>query len=207
MFNTKAKRTVLAIALTLFPMLAGCSLTWQDIRLPTRPDGAISGSTGDGTTVAGDFGAGTGASCVQLGPPGDGNRLQMFEAISDYREQNGLNRLEYSQVLQQAADEFAKQMWREGFFDHTDPDGKGPSDRALAAGFCDEIVGENIAYGLNQMTSAAETMTGFKNSPSHNDNMLNPLWDYVGIGYLQVAGLQGSEYWWVQLFGTDRNAQ
>lgn len=209
-----AARSSLAcgISLTLFTAAAGialsaagCGLSFADIRLPTRPD-SVSLGNDPGNATDPPINASAPTSCAALGPAGDANRLRMQELINDYRRQNGLNALNYSTTLQRAADDFALRMYREDFFDHTAPDGSQPGDRAIAAGFCDAIVGENIAYGLNQLRSAEETMTGFKNSPGHNANMLRERWDYIGVGYLHITSLQGNEYWWVQLFGTNHNA-
>jgi uncharacterized protein YkwD len=191
-------------------LLGGCGVDaglWgiadQGSRVPIRPpdtsssssNSTISDSTSNGTTAF--------PLCAGATEPVGAEQIAMFDAINAYRVANGLNALTYSARLENAASGFAEQMWREDFFDHTAPDGTTPADRAEAAGFCNRFVGENIAYGLNTLSTAQAAMNGFENSPPHNENLLNPNWDFVGVGYLRVPGLQGSEYWWVQLFAAN----
>lgn len=142
-------------------------------------------------------------SCVSPGEPTDNNRHDMFLLLNDYRINNNRPQLTYSLTLQKAADAYALRMYQEGFFAHTAPDGSGPSDRVEAAGFCNRFVGENIAYGRNTMRTPDEVQAALKRSVVHNENMLEPRWDYVGIGYIRVPSVSGTEYWWVQLFGQD----
>lgn len=142
-------------------------------------------------------------SCVAAGFPAEPTHIQIFNMINEHRVANGLEPVEYSFRLQSAADAYALRMYDEGFFGHVAPDGSEPADRALDAGFCNGFVGENIAYGRNRLSSADQVMQAFKNSPVHNDNMLEPRWRYVGVGYLRVVRLGTIESWWVQEFGLD----
>ncbi len=191
------KRTLTTSLLLAWAMvIAGCQLTLPNVRTPTRPDGYDDAPAGSDTDVAGDAPA-----CVRMGAPAGAEQYEMLNRLNAYREANDLNRLRYSRNLESAAQQYARRLHREDFFDHVAPDGSQPADRAEAAGFCNRYVGENLAYGLNQATSPEQAMEGLKNSPTHNENMLRARWDYVGIGYLAVPGFAGTEYWWVQLFG------
>lgn len=163
-------------------------------------------------TIEGNSFAGGGAnrvpindplSCVAPGFPSEPNHIQIFRMINEYRVENGLNPVKYSFRLQDSADLYALAMHEGRFFAHVGLDGSEPYDRALAAGFCSHYVGENIAYGRNQLNSPAQVMQAFKDSPVHNDNLLNPQWEYVGVGYLRVSRLGVVESWWVQEFGVD----
>jgi uncharacterized protein YkwD len=182
-------------------LLVGCGISLPTVRTPTRPDGLIGGGASSDDALDNDDIQGTAATCVDLGPPADANQLDMLSQLNAYREANGLGRVRYSRTLEQAAQDYARRLYREDFFDHEAPDGSQPSDRALDAGFCNRFVGENLAYGLNSVATAAEAMDGFKNSPGHNENMLRARWNYVGIGFLAIPSVEGTEYWWVQLFG------
>jgi uncharacterized protein YkwD len=188
-----------ALACAALLALTGCGISLPAVRTPTRPDNA-----GTQTAVLTTDILGEARACVRLGAPRTVEHTQMLNLLNDYRERNGLNRLRYSRTLEQAADQYALRMFREDFFDHVAPDGSEPADRALAAGFCDRFVGENIAWGLNTIQTAEEALEGFINSPGHNENMLRPRWDYVGLGVLRVSGFEGVECWWVQLFGTEQ---
>lgn len=181
----------------------GCGLGWDLPRTPTRPDNVDQEPNdppgNDDTSVR---------VCVGLGTPRTVQHTDMFNRLNAYREVNGLARLAYSRTLETAADRYAVRLSIEDFFDHVAPDGSTPPDRAVEAGFCDRFVGENLAYGLNNLASAEAALQGFKDSPGHNENMLRPEWDYVGIGYFAVPRFDGTgtEYWWVQLFGTEQEA-
>ena len=163
----------------------------------------VGGSAGDVAASEPVTGAYDAKPCVAVGVPSDPTRQEMFRRINEHRARHGLNRLDYSRSLQRAADAYARRLSEEAFFSHTSPDGLGPGDRAMEAGFCDTYVGENIAYGLNRMRTAGKAMDAFIGSPDHNTNLLTADWDYVGLGYLHVGGYVGGRYWWVQLFGTD----
>jgi uncharacterized protein YkwD len=141
--------------------------------------------------------------CLALGPPTEQARAELVEGLNDHRQANGLATLEYSLHLEAAADRHAERMFRDRFFGHVWPDGTGPPDRALAAGFCHDRVGENLAYGLNSNDTPAYVMARLAKSPSHNDNMLLVAYRYAGVGLYHHESERGDEYWWVQLMATD----
>ncbi|MCP4246769.1 MAG: CAP domain-containing protein [bacterium] len=142
--------------------------------------------------------------CLGLGEPADDVHQQFFDLLNDYRVENGLAPLEYSVLLEQAADVHAASMYDNDFFGHVHPVTRtGPADRALAAGFCHEYVGENIAWGRNSRTRPAEVIDGFSLRPVHNDNMLRPDYRYVGVGIFHTENEEGDWTWWVQDFALD----
>ena len=115
-----------------------------------------------------------------------------------HREENGCGPLKIDTRLIKAARGHAADMVERTFFDHVNPDGKSPSDRAQAAGF-PSGVGENIAVGY---TDAEAVMNGWMNSSGHRANILNCDYTVIGIGY--AAGTVLPEYGpgaWVQVFG------
>lgn len=129
-------------------------------------------------------------SCVEITQPSDSVHRAMFEALNLYRIQNGLKPLNYSRKLETAGDAHVRDLYTRHFFEHVNPDGKSPADRALAIGFCHKYVGENIAAG---QTSVPAVMDAWKNSPDHNENMLEPDYSYVGMGY--YVDPTGRQYW------------
>ena len=197
-----------ALALVLAVLTGGCGADiglWglsDGTRVPTRPPNA-GDNTSDSTIDDADDASADLPSCVGGTGTYGAEQADMFAQINAYRRQNGLVELTYSGNLEDAGYDYARRMWREDFFDHVAPDGSAPADRAEAAGFCHRYVGENIAYGLNGVTTATAAMSGFKNSPPHNENLLNPNWRFVGVGYLRIDGFLGDEYWWVQMFAAE----
>ncbi|HEV7727284.1 MAG TPA: CAP domain-containing protein [Modestobacter sp.] len=80
-----------------------------------------------------------------------------------------------------------------GFFDHENPDGLGPFDRADAAGATNARA-ENIAQG---QPDAASVMDSWLTSPGHRRNIVDCSYRTMGLG---VATGSGGP-WWTQVFG------
>ncbi|MEU3461843.1 CAP domain-containing protein [Streptomyces sp. NPDC006733] len=95
--------------------------------------------------------------------------------------------------LDKLAQAFSEDMAIRDFFDHTDPDGKTPWDRAKAAGVAN-LGGENIARG---QADAEAVMTAWMNSAGHRANILNCDYKTLGIGVHYASGGP----WWTQDFG------
>ncbi len=187
--------TVLGIALTAG--VIGCDGGMTPVPLLNVP--LVSDQTGIvlGATLWNATDTDFGEDCTGTGLPATDVHAAMFEALNRYRIENGLNPLIYSQTLQDAADAHAQDLWGRGYFSHTNPDGAEPPDRAMMAGFCHRYVGENIAAG---QLSVAQVMEALRASPSHDANMLEPDYAYVGMGYSVDAN--GRRYW-CQLFAFD----
>ena len=56
--------------------------------------------------------------------------------------------------------------------------------------------GENAAAGAS---SPQEVMDVWMNSPGHRQNILNPDFRYLGVGYAYVSDSQYNNYW-IQIF-------
>ncbi len=204
-FDTMSRRCLLRGAI-LVVLLLGC------VPAGSLPGGSNPGTTTGGTTGggSGSFGGGGGTTgglaggCLGLGNPTDATHQEALDALNAYRQANGLGTLRYSVTLQNAADAHAKDMHDRNFFDHVNPDGDGPGDRAVAAGFCHPYGGENIAYGQNANDTVSQVMTAWQNSPGHNANMLRAGFEYVGIGVYVVSDGVNTYYYWVQLFAFDQ---
>ena len=113
-----------------------------------------------------------------------------------HREAAGLPPLRASGVLGKAARLHARNMAARGFFDHEDPQGRGPLERVEIFDTRHEFffVGENIAAGY---PSAAATCQGWMQSPGHRENILNGDYTRVGGGFAR-GGPYGRYY--VQVF-------
>ncbi len=194
-------RTAIAAGAAALWLFASC--VEPGTALPATDGGDTSGSTsGNNSSSGGNTSSSSGTAdpaasdpCVQVGQPASPTHREMFVALNDYRASKGLLKLSYSKVLEKAANGQALDMYERDFFDHTNPDGDGPAERALAAGFCRAwYIGENLAW--NQQSVPA-VQTAWENSPGHNANMINANFRYVGMGYYMSAN--GPYY--VQLFG------
>ncbi|MFD9487079.1 CAP domain-containing protein [Streptomyces sp. NPDC059991] len=113
--------------------------------------------------------------------------------VNQQRAQAGCSPVKADASLAALATAFSDDMAARGFFDHTDPDGKSPWDRAAKAGV-GNLGGENIARG---QADAKAVMESWMNSPGHRANILNCDYKTLGVG---VHFGEGGP-WWTQDFG------
>ncbi|KPI12414.1 SCP-like extracellular [Actinobacteria bacterium OK074] len=118
---------------------------------------------------------------------------EVVRLVNVERAKVGCSPVAANSALTQLAENFSADMAQRGFFDHTDPDGKDPWDRAAVAGITD-LGGENIALG---QADAAAVMDAWMDSPGHKANILNCDFTTLGVGV--VFGDGGP--WWTQDFG------
>lgn len=113
---------------------------------------------------------------------GDDDRAQanVRECANRARARHGLPKLRDLKPLDQAASLHAHGMAKRRFFDHIDPQGRGPGERVdLFARRHFDAIGENIAAGFGGSRS---TCKAWLRSPSHRANILNPGFSFVGGG-------------------------
>ncbi|MFJ5778111.1 CAP domain-containing protein [Streptomyces sp. NPDC093094] len=118
---------------------------------------------------------------------------EVLRLVNVERENAGCSPVAANSGLGLLARSFSEDMAIRGFFDHTDPEGASPWDRADKAGIVD-LGGENIARG---QADAAAVMDAWMNSPGHRANILNCDFKTLGVG---VHFADGGP-WWTQDFG------
>ncbi len=101
-----------------------------------------------------------------------------------------------SATLSEIARQHALDMARHHYFDHVDKSGRSPADRVKAAGYHEQRIAENIAYGT---LSTEDAIAGWLNSPGHCENLMEPRFKEMGIAFAPASGEHG-ELDWVQLF-------
>jgi uncharacterized protein YkwD len=130
------------------------------------------------------------------------NRAQLETSLlcltNSYRAAMGLAPVGLDIRLQAASRAHSEDMVARNYFEHTSPDGRGPAERAAAAGYPGDV-GENIAY--NSAGTIRVLFEAWRDSPGHEQNMLDPAYAAVGIG-LAVGRPGGSGITGGQLFGT-----
>ncbi|MFI7288883.1 CAP domain-containing protein [Streptomyces anulatus] len=120
-------------------------------------------------------------------------RTEVLALVNEERAKVGCSPLSTSAPLTSLAQNFSEDMAARGFFDHTDPDGDTPWDRAAQAGV-QGLGAENIARGQGD---AQAVMKAWMNSEGHRANILNCDYKTIGIGVHEGSGGP----WWVQNFG------
>ncbi|MEU6374708.1 CAP domain-containing protein [Streptomyces sp. NPDC046909] len=118
---------------------------------------------------------------------------EVLKLVNEERAKVGCSALAANSELGKLAEAFSDAMAEQGFFDHTDPSGKTPWDRAEALGIT-SLGGENIARG---QVDAAAVMEAWMNSPGHKANILNCDFKTLGVGVHFGSGGP----WWTQDFG------
>jgi uncharacterized protein YkwD len=88
-------------------------------------------------------------------------------------------------------------MATKGYFDHIAPDGSTPTDRMKAAGYNQSgYTGENIAAGN---ATAKATVQQWMDSPGHCENIMDPHYTLLGVGYAYSESSK-YHYFWTQNF-------
>ncbi|MEZ3181331.1 CAP domain-containing protein [Streptomyces pimonensis] len=118
---------------------------------------------------------------------------EVLRLVNVERAKVGCSPVVASSSLTDLATAFSADMADRGFFDHTDPDGDTPWDRARTAGI-GNLGGENIARG---QADAEAVMQAWMDSPGHKANILNCDFKTLGVGVHMGSGGP----WWTQNFG------
>ena len=115
---------------------------------------------------------------------------ELAEIVKDYTPEKvaaGLAELKWSNSLEMAAMIRATEIKQS--FSHTRPNGT-----AWYTVNQNDCYGENLARGFN---TAEDTVTGWKNSPTHNANLMDPGFKTCAIAIYEENG----SYYWAQEFG------
>lgn len=118
-------------------------------------------------------------------------RKAVVTLVNEIRNDNGLNQLSENPDLAQVAQMKAEDMQNNDYFDHQSPTYGSPFDMMKKFGISYMSAGENIAKG---QSTPEEVVNSWMNSEGHKENILNPSYTQIGIGY------SADEDIWVQMF-------
>ena len=124
---------------------------------------------------------------------------RVWDLTNNERRHHNLPDLTFNWQLAWAAMKHSANMANQDFFDH-----RQMEERVRAEGYQYSLVGENISAGNSTPEDAMNT---WMNSPGHRNNILNPQYRELGVGYFFLVNDQGSvnyHYYWTQIFGTPR---
>jgi uncharacterized protein YkwD len=132
--------------------------------------------------------------------------FQAFEAevarlVNAFRMENGRKELKIKDSLNNAAEKHSVDMALNDFFSHTGSDGSRVGARVSEEGYNWRAVGENIAAGQN---TPQKVVDAWKGSSGHRANMLNDMWQDMGIDYAYLAndaGKVNANHYWTNVFG------
>lgn len=144
----------------------------------------------------------------ESGPQLEEAETAIVDRTNEFREQKGFEPLKTDERLQKAASYFAAYMARTNKYGHG-ADGNRPSERVSLYDYNYCLVAENIAYqlkstGFETHELADKFFVGWKESPKHRENMLQPNVTETGVAIGHAPG--SDRYFAVQLFGRPRSA-
>lgn len=150
-----------------------------------RPTGSSSSSGSDGHGHGGPQPAMSGTLAAGARRANTGElESYMVTLVNKHRKQAGLGSLAQDSTLSTIARGHAADMIKRKFFDHVNPSGEDPRDRAKAGGYSG-WVRENIAYTIYNLPGPVLVEMADKdlmNSPGHKKNILDDSGRSVGIG-------------------------
>ena len=124
-----------------------------------------------------------------------------------FRRNDGVHAVEFDDGLAKPALYFADFMARTDQYGHS-ADGRTPAARATKFGYAYCIIAENIAYVYNSAGFTADDLaqrlfTGWRNSPGHRKNMLDP--NVTDTAVAIAHSVKTGHYYAVQLFGLPKS--
>jgi uncharacterized protein YkwD len=120
---------------------------------------------------------------------------------NEIRAQHDLPALRENKRLRKAALGHSKDMVRDGFFEHTTPEGVTMVDRILRAKYVREdegwALGENLAWGTGSLGTPRGAVNAWLDSPGHRANILKKAYRELGVGVVvgvPVSDAAGATY-------------
>jgi uncharacterized protein YkwD len=144
---------------------------------------------------------------AKAGPDLDRVARTIVERTNAFRKKEGRPEVKMDPKLVETARYFAGYMARTDEYGHK-ADGKRPAERAEKHGYDYCLISENIAYVFDSRGYTAEKMidqfvTGWKESPGHRKNMLDP--DVTETGVAVARSEKTGYYYAVQMFGRPKS--
>lgn len=158
-----------------FPIISGVGKT-------TITAGTYDGSRRDSIEV------------VVLEVPADKWKYEVLSLVNQERVRNGLSRLTWGETCAGAAEIRAEEIVQ--VYSHTRPDGSSwdtacmePSDNAMTY-----VEGENLVAG-NSAVSPETVVAAWMNSEKHRENILNPNYTKLAVGFYFNADTKYRTHW------------
>lgn len=131
------------------------------------------------------------SDCAGADVTPDASNLAQVESatlclLNAERTSRGLTALRGNAQLRSAALAHSGDMVAHRYFAHEDQSGGGPEDRIYDTGYMPKygpwVIGENIAWGTDYLSTPREIMRAWMNSTPHRKNILYTDFREVGIG-------------------------
>lgn len=104
---------------------------------------------------------------------------KIIDLTNQLRVRQGVSNLKTSELLAQAAYQKAEDMLYQQYFSHVGPNQKKAGDWASQNGYQYLVIGENLAMGF---AGSEEVVNAWVKSPTHYANLIDPLYQEIGVG-------------------------
>ena len=133
--------------------------------------------------------------------PGQASERALSKAtvclLNRERARRGMRALRVNRRLSQAALAHTRDMVEKRYFQHVSRAGADVVDRLLSTGYLGRVrswlVGENLAWGTESLSTPRQTVTNWMQSPGHRANILKRRFREIGIGVVFHAPTRSSE--------------
>lgn len=142
-------------------------------KTPTPSEGSFESTEGNESDGNNDE-AGTDGGCNGVDASMESTVLSM---INSQRSNAGLGSVQNSSTLAGIARGYSRSMAENGFFSHGDVWGRVNASGSFSA------IGEILYAGSGAYNSASSAISTWLDSPTHREQMLNPIYTLAGIGY------------------------
>ncbi|HQD05795.1 MAG TPA: CAP domain-containing protein [Bacillota bacterium] len=133
------------------------------------------------------------------GPAAADTRAQyeekVLELVNKERAARGLRPLQWDEELRKVARAKSEDMRDRNYFAHDSPTYGSLAEMLSTFGVKYRFAGENLAAGQK---TPQEVVAGWMNSDGHRENILNPRFTHLGVGYADGGGKYF--YYWTQIF-------
>ncbi|HET7627196.1 MAG TPA: CAP domain-containing protein [Bacillales bacterium] len=116
---------------------------------------------------------------------------QVIVLTNQERTKRGLKPLKTDVDLSKMARDKSRDMAVHHYFAHNSPTYGSPFDMMKAYGISYNYAGENIAKGQR---SPEEVVNAWMNSKGHRENILNPHYTHIGVGYISEGNIWSQEF-------------
>jgi uncharacterized protein YkwD len=106
--------------------------------------------------------------------------------------------ISWNETLARAALGHSQDMAAKRYFNHKEPGGSDPAERATRAGYRWSRISENIASGQH---TVAQTVADWLASPGHCANIMNPAFTEMGAAHAVNPANENRTPYWTQMFG------
>lgn len=131
---------------------------------------------------------------VVLEVPADKWKYEVLSLVNQERVRNGLDKLTWGDTCAEAAETRAEEIVQ--VYAHTRPDGTSWDTACLepSNGYVTYVEGENLVAG-NSAVSPETTVAAWMNSEKHRENILNPNYTKLAVGFHYDINQKYRTYW------------